>query len=276
MTILGALLILVIYWKISYSPYKAKFDKEMEKRLNQTEVNEQVCTKEEIEKLPQALQKYCEYIGLVGSKKNNAVNVNFMNTKFVFDAKSGTILNMDYDLWLFADKPFRSAYCMSSMYGIPFDGIDYCNEQNEGGMKGIIGKAIQIFDTHNEQMYVAGMISWLSESFGVNPCVILSPYITYEEIDETHINATVSYNGVQGTGTFVFDEDGKLLYFESDERQVEEIDGVMTPIGWRAEYDEYKEFNGIKIPSIMKAIKEYPDKEVVYFDSNDANIIWHR
>ncbi|MBE6052998.1 MAG: hypothetical protein E7212_03640 [Clostridium sartagoforme] len=68
---------------------------------------------------------------------------------------------------------------------------------------------------------------------------------------------------------------GKLLFFESDERQVEKINGVMTSIGWRAEYNCYEEYNGVKIPSIIKAIKKYPDKEIVYFDSNDADINWY-
>jgi hypothetical protein len=275
----GVVLILIgfvlIYWNISYSPVKTAFDKEMKNRLNKVLTNEEVCTQDEIDKLPEALKKHCEYIGLAGSKKNNVVNVLFHNTKFVFDSNKGTILNMDYDLWLFCDKPYRSAFCKSSMFGVPFDGIDYCTDDKIGGMKGILGKTVQIFDVHNEQMYKAGLISLLAEGAGVNPCILLSDYVKYEEIDSTHVKATISYNCVEGTGIFTFDEQGKLLEFESDQRQVEEVNGIMTPIGWKAKYGDYKEKEGILIPGNIQVIKVYTDKEVVYFSSNNIDVFYY-
>lgn len=280
MTFVGVVFIIIglvlVYWSIPYSPAKTTFNKDMKKRLNKVVRNEEVCTQEEIDKLPEALRKHCQYIGLAGSKKNNAVNVEFHNTKFVFDSNKGTILDMDYDLWLFYEKPYRSAFCKSSMYGVPFDGIDYCTDDKIGGMKGMLGKAVEIFDVHNEQMYKAGLISLLAEGAGVNPCILLYDYVTYEEIDSTHVKATIAYNGVEGTGIFTFDEHGRLLQFESDERQVEEINGVMTPIGWKAKYGDYKEKEGILIPSNIQVIKIYKDKEVVYFNSKNFDIFYYK
>ncbi len=263
---------LLIYWGIEYSPYKVGFDKEMQARLKATTGNEALCTKEELGKLPEALRKHCEKIGLVGSPKYKGINCVFNQTHFVFNDETETLLKMDYDLWLFYDEPFRSAYCKSSMYGIPFDGMDYCTDTKEGGMKGIVGKALQIFDIHNEQMYVAGLISWLAESAALNPSVLLSPYVSYEELDKNRVQATVSYNGVEGTGIFTVNEEGLLCQFESDERQVEEINGKMTPIGWRAEYETFMPGETFKRPQIIKAIKVYPNREVIYLEANDSEL----
>jgi hypothetical protein len=268
--------IILIYWNIPYSPYKTSFNKDIKSRIDEVVANEAICTQDEIDRLPEAMRRHCEYIGLVGSKKYNVVNVLFHNTKFVFDSNKGTILDMDYDLWLLCDKPYRSALCKSSIFGIPFDGMDYCTDDKVGGMKGMIGKAIEIFDVHNEQMYKAGMISWLAEGAGFNPCILLSDYVTYEEIDSTHVKAMISYNGVEGTGIFTFDEQGRLLDFESDERQVEELNGIMTPIGWRARYGDYIEKDGLLIPGMTKVIKVYSDKEVVYFDSNNIDLYYYK
>lgn len=280
MIIIGTVLILIggllVYWNISYSPFKVYFDRGMKNRISQVETSAAICTQDEIDKLPELLKKHCESITLTGRKKYNAVNVVFHDTKFVFDSQKGTILNMDYDLWLLSDKPFRSAFCKSSIFGIPFDGIDYCTDEKTGGMKGMIGKAFKIFDISNEQMYKAGLISWLAEGAVVNPGILLSKYVTYEEIDDTHVKAIVSYNEVQGMGIFTFNNKGRLIGFESDERQAEEINGVMTPIGWRAIYGDYTRRNGILIPNIMQAVKVYPDKEVIYFDSNDMDIHYYK
>lgn len=268
--------LILIYWNMPYSPFKESFDKDMKNRLAKMAVNEEICTQKEIAKLPEPFQKHCAYIGLVGSKKRDAVKVVFSDTKFVYDSEMNTILTMDYDLWLFCDRPFRSAFCKSSMFGIPFDGIDYCTDEKIGGMKGIIGKTITIFNVYNEQMYKAGLLSWLAEGAAVNPCILLSDYVTYEEIDSTHVKATITYNQVTGTGIFTFDEQGRLRGFSSEERQVEKVNGIMTPIGWRAEYETYKEKDGVLMPKTMRAIKVYQDKEVVYFDSNTMNICYYK
>lgn len=272
--ILGILLIvigaLLIYWNIDYSPYKKAFNKQMKERVDKIDENSRICTKEEIESLPEPMKKYCNYIGLEGTKKYQVAHIFFPKTKFVFDSQSGKTLDMDYDLWLLNDKPFRQAYCQSSMFGVPFDGIDYSTEQQEGGMKGILGKTIQIFDVKNKQGYQAGLISWVAECAALNPAALLSEYVQYEEMDSTHVKATINYNGVSGSGVFTFDENGAITEFYSNERQVEKVDGVDTKVGWLCEYIDYKKNDlGMRIQHV-KSTKIFPDgRKVVYFDAKN-------
>ena len=279
MVVLGILLCLfgglLIYWNIPYSPQKSAFIKKMNEKVSQTKQAEGVCTKAEIEKLPEAMQRYCAYVGLENAPKYNAIRVEFKDTKFVFDDNSGKMLDMDYDLWLLQEEWYRSAYCTSSMYGIPFEGQDYCTDDKQGGMKGTIAKAIQIFDVHDEDGYRAGLISWLIEGITLNPSTLLSPYITYEEIDNQHVKATICYNGVSGTGIITVNEEGALTEFYSDERQMEEIDGVKTQIGWRCEIEWNTPKEGVQQqPQVIRCIKKYPNKEVVYFDADDYTVTY--
>lgn len=277
---LGIMLVIVglilIYWKSTYSPLKFSFHKKIKSQLADIEVNNNICTQEEIERLPELLRRYCEKIGLVGTKKYNAVNGVFRNTKFVFDANKGTILNMDYDLWLFCDKPMRTALCETSIMGIPFEGVDYCNKDKIGGMKGVLGKALQIFHTYNQQIYQAGLITWLAEGACINPSILLSNYVSYETLNETQVKAMISYNGVSGNGIFTFNHNGVLISFESDERQEELVDGIMTKLGWRIEYEGIVQANELLIPRTVRAIKVFPDKEVIYFDATDFDVILYK
>lgn len=264
---------IIIYWKSPYSPEKEKFHNSMQKRVDGTKKSDAVCTREEIEQLPEPLKKYCDYIGLENFPKYQVANAVFDNTDFVFDTASGKVISMNYDLWLFYGDFYRSAFCSSSMYGIPFEGLDYVTEDKQGGMKGILAKHIRLFDEQEEQGYKASLISWLAESATINPSVLLSPYVTYEEIDDTHVKATVSYRGVSGSGIFTFNADGAITEFYSPERQVEEIDGVKMELGWVCTYDGYEERNGIKIATKIKSIKVFPDgKELVYFAAEDYTV----
>lgn len=279
--VVGVVLILliigsVIYWMVPYSPAKQKFQKRMQKRVEELGESKEVCSQEEIQKLPKPLQKYCKYIGLENTPKYKSVNAFFEDTDFVFDTKSEKVMKMDYDLWLFNEfdgKTFRSAFCSASMYGIPFEGEDYATEDNQGGMRGILAKSIQIFDVRDEQGYKAGLISWLVECSVINPSALLSPAISYKELDDTHVEATISANGVTGSGIFTFNEEGAITEFYSDERQVEEIDGEKIKMGWRCICENYEMQNGIKIPTKIASIKIFPDgKELVYFAAEDYRV----
>ena len=81
----------------------------------------------------------------------------------------------------------------------------------------------------------------LIRSVVINPAVLLSPYVSYEEIDDTHVKATVTYGDVSGSGVFTLNEAGAITEFYSAERQVETIDGVKMELGWKCYYDEYEE-----------------------------------
>ena len=107
----------------------------------------------------------------------------------------------------------------------------------------------------------------------VNPSVFLSPYVSYEEIDESRLKATVTYQGVSGSGIFTFCENGEISEFYSDERQVEKIDGQTLHLGWKCYCDSYEERNGIKMPTNIKSTKLFPDgKELVYFASDHFTV----
>lgn len=266
-----------VFFKIPYSPNKNAFQKMIKKEIDATPEATGTVSEEDIKGLPEAMRRYFNYIGFVGQPRYNQVRIKYEDTYF-FNIDMNKALTMQYDLYLFGGRPFRSACITSSYMGVPFEGMDYCKKIDgtmQGGMLGVIGKTIQIFDVHNKQMYVAMLISWVSENI-LNPTALLSEYITYKQIDYNHVEATISYNGVKGTGTFTIDDEGRITDFYSMEREVAVIDGEETPIGWGGQYVDYEEKEGIKIPMKMAAYKQYPDKKIVYFDADEYEIIYSK
>ena len=312
MVIIGVLMCLIgvvlVYWNIPFSPMHSQFSKEMGKRAEQTnDMGNELCTREEIDKLPQCLREYCDYIGLEGTKKRYAYHTYFYDVDFLFDESKGVKIKMDYDLWTFTDKAYRQAFCKAKMYGIPFEGVDYLEtdalegndleenalEENElktndnsnglknskssyGGMKGYLAKAFQIFDTPVENIREAALITIMGEGAALNPSILLLQDITYEELDSERAKATYTYKGVKGSGIFIFDKDENVLAFESDERQPdEERDGKLVSVGWRCEGSDFQRKDGMLLPQETKAIKIYPDKDVVYFDAKKYDVTYY-
>lgn len=269
--IIGLVVLILIYWKIPYSPMHCKFNKRMQLRGENIQKTDEQCLRDEIERLPEPLKKYCDFIGLENQSKPKKMHALFKNTKFVFDESTGKIINMDYDLWIFLNQPYREAFCSSSVYGIPFEGLDYQVEgKDDGGMKGYLAKGIQIFDTKIPQIQRTMLVTILAESAMLNPSILLSEYVEYEPISDTMVKAVITYNGISGEGIFTFDSEAEILSFESDQRQTPiEINGKMVDVGWKCEASDFVIQEGIKVPTRAKAVKIYPEYELVYFDSSD-------
>ena len=274
---LGIILVVVgciiIFFNCGSKQYR-KFSGAMLSRAESVSENAEYCSENEIDKLPSCLKDYCRFINLAGTKKHNILHCLFKNTDFVFNEKKGVTIKMDYDLWIFADRPHREAFCKSSVMGIPFEGIDYFDDTDRtGGMKGHIAKLFQIFDQKVPNMERTMYITLLAESAMLNPSFLLSEYVEYQEIDSTKCYAKITCNGVSGEGCFTFDKERGILRYESDQRQEPEVeDGKTIAVGWRCEGGNFQSVNGLKIPSYCKVTKIYPDREVVYFSSENYEL----
>ncbi|MGH1364588.1 MAG: DUF6920 family protein [Calditrichia bacterium] len=83
------------------------------------------------------------------------------------------------------------------------------------------------------------------------PSAALNPYIRWQPIDNRTAKATMSYNGVSGSGTFYFSKDGDLQKFIA--MRYKEVDDESQPIEWVAEVLRTEEKNGVRVPTRMQA-----------------------
>ena len=83
------------------------------------------------------------------------------------------------------------------------------------------------------------------------PSAALSPFINWEQIDNTTAKATMSYEGTIGSGTFYFKKNGDFEKFEAI--RYKDIAENSKPLLWTVTAVETEERNGIRIPTSLKA-----------------------
>jgi len=83
------------------------------------------------------------------------------------------------------------------------------------------------------------------------PSLALSPNIMWKAIDPTSAKATMTYKGTTGSGTFYFNEKGDFVKFIAMRFMGNKDDAKRYP--WVLTVDDYAVFEGIKVPSKMKA-----------------------
>lgn len=174
--IIGVFLVLIgvlmIWFNISYSPVKKQFQNDLDVLLAENKLStvEEVFIDNDFSHLPIAIQKYIENCGYIGTPKMSYLKMEYYNVDFS-QGRNGPALTIDYTQYNFINAPCRMALIDSSMFGIPFEGYDYY-QNGTGGMKGVIAKAITLFDQTGADMDKACLATFLAESLFA-PTVLL-------------------------------------------------------------------------------------------------------
>lgn len=259
----------VIFFNIPYSKTRTDFNKIINTVILKEPKNTGVFTKEDIKDLPSPVQKYFEYCGYLEQPKMSYMKITFKDIDFK-QTESKT-LKIDYTQYNFVETPQRFALIDSSLFGIPFEGIDAYGD-GIGSMKVIIAKFVTLFDQRGEDMDKASLVTILSESLAI-PNVALQDYIQWEEIDATHAKATITYYGISASGVFTFDENGLMLSFRTKDRVSTEMDGSTREAEWSAIILDYENVNGVRKPKVLQAVWHFPEGDSIYFNENKAAAI---
>jgi hypothetical protein len=81
------------------------------------------------------------------------------------------------------------------------------------------------------------------------PSLALSPYISWEQVDENTAKATMSYKGTSGSGLFYFNPAGEVTKFSALRYKGNETESKRYE--WEMNISEYRRFEGIKVPAKM-------------------------
>lgn len=271
--VIGVLLcflgIIAVFFFVPYSKTYAEFVSIRNNFFVDTTKTLEVFTEEDVSHLPSPVKKYFICSGYIGTPKMRTMKAVYENVKFLFGKGKKPII-IDYIQYNNANKPARIAYIDSSMYGIPFEGLDSYIVGN-GSMKGVIAKLFTIFNQTGETMDNASLVTFLSECLLI-PNAALQDFITWEEIDDLHAKATISYYSRTASGIFAFNEKGKMLSFTTDDREAAAADGTSEKVKWSVVFSEYKETKGIKKPTGFQAVWHYDDGDLLYFDGKEVEV----
>jgi hypothetical protein len=271
--IAGVLLAIIgitaVFFQMPYSKTRTEFTAMAGELIAETAPESSVFTEEDIADLPLPVQKYFRYCGYIGVPKMSYMRARFQDVDFVLD-KDKPAIKIDYTQYDFVPEPNRIAYIDSSLYGIPFEGLD-AYVAGAGSMKGVVAKLFTLFDQNGEAMDRASLVTCLSECLLI-PNMALQDYIVWEEIDDLHAKAVISYYGITAGGIFTFNENGEMLSFATGDREAVAADGTSEVVNWSAVCSNYVETNGIKKPTVLQAIWHYNDGDLLYFDGKDVVI----
>lgn len=89
------------------------------------------------------------------------------------------------------------------------------------------------------------------------PSLAVSPFITWEEIDESSAGAMMDYKGTIGSGKFFFSPEGDVVKYSALRYNGNRANSKRYE--WIMDIYDYSTFDGIKVPSKMEATWRFDD-----------------
>lgn len=257
--------IVVIYFNLPYSRLRGDFKDYLAQSEKNTNGNIKT-NKYTFDDLPQSIQKFYDYTGLMNKANCKHVNFDFKDADFV-NLEMKKNLKIDYSEHIFAYVPARFAFIDSSLVGIPFQGLDSFID-GKGGMKGVVAKNITIFNQRGQDMDKSTLVTWLAEIIFM-PAQILSGDIQIKEIDKNSVNVSVTYDTLTVRGVYKFKDDGQLVEFITDDRAMIYNDGRKEYKKWSALFEDYKKNDGLLLPNTLKSKWHMDNGDLTYFDGKN-------
>ena len=260
--VLSVVISVAVYLKVPYSPVKKEYFETVERFTGDYKLATNKITEKDLKILPETLQKYFIKNGYLGIESASAVLFDFKDADFSLGLGKPDI-KIDYMVHDFVKEPARVALIDSKMYGIPFQGIDV-SKDGKGSMKGVFAKHIQVFDEHFDFIDSA----YLSECL-MHPSLALQDNITYKQIDDYSVEATIRKNDAETTGVFYFNQKYEMTSFVVEERFCSDTN---TYEKWSAIAADYSVIDGINVPTKFQGIWNYSSGDLIYFNSNGMKI----
>jgi len=253
---------IVTYLSIPYSPVKTEYWSSIKKFNEDFRLPKYKIEQADLKVLPEVLQKYFIKNGYVGIDSASVVIFDFKDVDFSVGVNKPNV-KIDYMVYDYVKEPTRVALIDSKMYGIPFQGIDICKD-GKGSMKGVVAKHIVLFNNSFDIIDAA----YLSECL-MHPSLALQDNITYKQIDDYSVEATIRKNDAETIGTFYFNKNYEMISCIVEKRLCAETN---TYEKWSALTSDYKVINGINRPTKLQAVWNYNGGDLIYFNSTDMKI----
>jgi len=229
---------------------------------NKHETGQQrLVTQDMLARLPEPVQRYLEYTGVVG--KPWVETVYLRQTGKFRQGFDRPWMPMSAEQWYTTNPPGFLWKARFKLAGLPLLRAEDKYQSGSGHMYGKLAGMITVFDQRGEKMDQGAMLRYLSEMIWF-PAAFLGENITWEEVDENSAQVTLIDQGRSVSGLIYVDEAGKFTNFTA--HRYREVNGDFSLDPWSTPVEEYGVRAGLNLPIRGKAVWNLPEGDLDYVD----------
>lgn len=231
----------------------------------------ELITKERTANLPQPVQRYLDFTGVVGKpwiktalvKQRGRFRLGAGKSWMDFSAEQFYTTSPPGFRW---DANFKIA-------GLALLRAKDRYEKGHGHMYGRLAGLKTIFDARGPELDQASMLRYLNEAMWF-PTAYLGENMRWDAVDDHSARVVFSDHGREVSAQLYFDGEGRLVNFKA--KRYREADGEFSLDGWSTPVTTYGEFEGLKIPVSGTGIWHLPEGDFAYIELEltEAEYTW--
>jgi hypothetical protein len=221
--------------------------------------------------LPEVVQRYLTYAGVVGKPWINTVH-----------------LRQEGRFRLASDRPWMPVTAVQyyttgppgfvwnarfKLAGLPLLRARDAYEDGHGHMFGRLAGLFTVFNVHGEQLDQGAMLRYLNEMMWF-PTAFLGENITWQGVDDHSARVTFTDHGKSVSALMTFDAQGRLVNFEA--MRYRENHGSFSLDPWSTPVTEYGVRAGLNLPVSGKAVWNLSSGELSYAELDITHIEYNR
>ena len=219
----------------------------------------ELITPEMLEGLPEPVQRYLTYTGVIGKPRVQTVRL----------TQSGRFRRGEDQPWMpmtaeqfyTVDPPGFVWKARFKMFGLPLMRARDTYRDGEGHMYARLAQVIPIFDVRSQELTQGAMVRYLQEMMWF-PVAYLEPYIKWKAVDEASADVTFADHGKSVTGRMHFDAEGRVTNFIAE--RYRELNGEFILNTWSTPIDGYGKLAGLNLPVRGRAIWKLDTGDLTY------------
>jgi hypothetical protein len=225
------------------------------------QIDESVVAERDLEHLPQPLQKYLRYVGVIGKPKVRNFRAVYEGDFSRDNGKSW--LKIKSQQYNFYDDRARLYYIESELFGIPFDGL-HIYAGNKATMQIKIAEMFKVADAKGPEMNRGETVTMFNDMCLIAPATLIDKSIQWEPVDSLIVRARFTNAGNTIAATLYFNKKGEMTNFVSDDRYQSADGKTYKSYRWSTPVKDYKNYGGYKLAHYGEARWRMPDGEHPY------------
>jgi hypothetical protein len=222
-------------------------------------------TEADLQALPQPVQRYLRYVGVVGQPKVVSM---FAEITGEMRQQGRGYFPLTAEQHNFFDRPTRLFFMKGRMFGLTVPG--YHRYQDNSATMDV--RLFGLLPLVKVDVFEADTVTMFNDMCLLAPATLIDPRITWQTVDDLTAKGTFTNQGVTISAMLHFNAEGQLVNFAShDRRDV----SAMKQHPWSTPVSHYRNLNGYNLPTYGEAIWHYPDGDFVYGKLEINNVAYN-
>jgi hypothetical protein len=251
---------------------RAAFDRDAHGALAAARGSDAVVSEADLVSLPAPVQRYLRVAGILGQPRVRTMQLRMHGR--IRSGPAASWMPLDVHQVTTFDPPVRLFYFDASLARLPVPGY----HRFAGGEAMMLVKAlgaVPVADASGPSVTKSETVTFLNDLALLAPSALLLPNIRWEPVDDRQARAVFTLGAHTVSATLVFDANGYLSNFWSDDRGKAEPGGAAHLLRWSTPVHAVRRFGAVTLMANAEALWHEPAGPYAYIEVTLDDVVYN-